>query len=298
MIGGNASRTLNGSLAGLPMETTFGIQTRYDDIDLALTDTFQRSFLSNVRSDKVGEGSVGVYAQNTVHWTDWLRTTLGWRGDYYDANVNSIFDANNSGHVSAGIGSPKFTMVLGPFNKTEFFVGAGTGMHSNDARGATITEDPDRSRHQAVRLAASGAHQGRRGRRAHQDRCRASIPRSACSCSTRIPRSSSSGDAGDTAASRPSRRYGVELTNHYRPSSWIDIDADLAMTHARFVGFDSDAGRRLRLARRLPAGADRQRARQLHSQRARDGGLGRHHARREDRLVRHVALALSRRDAR
>ena len=71
------------SFAGRLIETTFGVQTRYDDIDLGLTDTFQRSFLSNVRSDKVEEASVGVYAQNTVHWTDWLRTTLGWRGDYY-----------------------------------------------------------------------------------------------------------------------------------------------------------------------------------------------------------------------
>ena len=53
MTGANASRTLNGSFAGRLMETTFGVQTRYDDIDLGLTDTFQRSFLSNVRSDKV-----------------------------------------------------------------------------------------------------------------------------------------------------------------------------------------------------------------------------------------------------
>ena len=133
---------LSGSLLACPMETTFGIQTRYDDISLALTNTYQRNFLSNVRSDKVQEASVGVYAQNTVRWTDWLRTTLGWRGDYYDARVNSIFDANNSGRSSAAIGSPKFTVVVGPFNKTEFFFGAGTGMHSNDARGATITEDP------------------------------------------------------------------------------------------------------------------------------------------------------------
>ena len=142
LTGANASRTLIGSLAGLPMEATFGIQTRYDNIDLSLTDTYRRTFLSNVRSDKVQEASVGVYAQNTVRWTDWLRTTLGWRGDYYDARVNSLFDANNSGRSSAGIGSPKFTAVVGPFNKTEFFFGAGLGMHSNDARGATITEDP------------------------------------------------------------------------------------------------------------------------------------------------------------
>ncbi len=93
MTGFNASRSLNGAFAGRPMETTFGIQTRYDDISLALTDTFQRSFLSNVRSDKVGEVSTGIYAQNTVHWTDWFRTTAGLRGDYYDANVFSISTA-------------------------------------------------------------------------------------------------------------------------------------------------------------------------------------------------------------
>jgi outer membrane receptor protein involved in Fe transport len=48
------------------------------------------------------------------------------------------------------------------------------------------------------------------------------------------------GDAGDTSASRPSQRYGFEWTNQYRPNSWLDFDADLSMTHARFVGFDSE----------------------------------------------------------
>lgn len=44
------------------------------------------------------------------------------------------------------------------------------------------------------------------------------------------------GDAGDTAASRPSRRYGIEWTNHYRPLSWLSFEADIAATHARFRG--------------------------------------------------------------
>ncbi len=239
MAGANASRTLTGAFANRPMQTTFGIETRYDDIDLALSDTFQRGFLSNVRSDKVGEGSVGIYAQNTVNWTDWLRTTVGYRGDFYDARVNSIFDANNSGHVSAGIGSPKFTAVLGPFNKTELFFGAGEGMHSNDARGATITEEPTDP---TVKLSASpllvrtkGAETGVRTK---------VIPGLDSSLSIFILDQDSelvfNGDAGDTSASRPSRRYGVEWTNQYRPKSWIDLDADLAMTHARFVGFDSE----------------------------------------------------------
>ena len=142
LVGGNASRTLNGTLDSRPTETTFGVQVRDDDINLGLTDTYQRSFLSNIRSDRVNEGSVGIYAQNTIHWTDWLRTTLGWRGDAYAAKVNSVFDANNSGNAQAALGSPKFTMVLGPFSKTEFFFGAGTGFHSNDVRGVTITEEP------------------------------------------------------------------------------------------------------------------------------------------------------------
>jgi outer membrane receptor protein involved in Fe transport len=239
MAGANASRTLNGSLSGLPMETTIGAQTRYDDINLALTDTFQRSFLSNVRSDDVAEGSIGVYVQNTVKWTDWLKTTVGLRGDYYQAHVYSIFNGANSGDATAAIASPKFTMTLGPFNKTEFFVGAGYGMHSNDARGATITEDPadpsNKISASPLLVRTKGLETGVRTK---------IIPGLDSSFSLFALDQDSeivfNGDAGDTSASRPSQRYGFEWTNRYRPLSWIDLDADLAMTHARFVGFDSD----------------------------------------------------------
>jgi outer membrane receptor protein involved in Fe transport len=239
MAGANISRTLNGSFAGLPMQTTFGLQSRYDAIDLALSNTFQRSFLSNVRSDKVGEGSVGIFAENTVRWTDWLRTTVGWRGDYYAADVTSLFNSNNSGHVDASLGSPKFRMVLGPFNQTEFFLGAGYGMHSNDARGATTTEDPSdpttKLSPSPLLVRTRGAEVGVRTK---------IIPGLDSSFSVFILDQDSeilfSGDAGDTEPTRASRRYGFEWTNHYRPRSWIDIDADLAMTHARFRGTDSE----------------------------------------------------------
>jgi outer membrane receptor protein involved in Fe transport len=204
-----------------------------------LTDTYQRAFLANVRSDIVGEGSVGIYAQNMVRWTDWLRTTVGLRGDFYEASVDSIFDANNSGKSSAALASPKFTAVVGPFNKTEFFFGAGTGMHSNDARGTTITEEPiDPSQ----KLSASpllvrteGTEVGVRSKL---------VPDLDSSVSLFLLDQDSeivfNGDAGDTSASRPSRRYGVEWTNTYRPKSWLALDADLAATHARFLGYDID----------------------------------------------------------
>jgi outer membrane receptor protein involved in Fe transport len=230
---------VKGSAAGLPVETTFGIQTRYDDIHLGLTDTYERAFLSNVRSDNVGEGSIGVYVESTVHWTSWLRSTLGWRGDYFEAKVDSIYDANNSGYVQAGLGSPKLTVVVGPFNKTELFFGAGEGMHSNDARGATITEEPTDP---TVKLSASpllvrteGAEAGIRTK---------IVPGLDSSVSVFMLDQASEiifqGDAGDTSASRPSQRYGIEFTNKYHPVSWLSLDGDLALTHARFVGYDSE----------------------------------------------------------
>ncbi len=46
------------------------------------------------------------------------------------------------------------------------------------------------------------------------------------------------GDAGTTEASRPSRRVGVEWTNHYKPLPWLAFDLDVAMTRARFTDFD------------------------------------------------------------
>jgi outer membrane receptor protein involved in Fe transport len=245
MTGGNASRIFRGTIGGVRSETTLGIQTRYDDIDLGLTNTVQRAFLSNIRSDRVSEASAGIYAENTLYWTDWFRTTLGWRGDYYDAKVDSIFDANNSGHAKAAIGSPKFRMVLGPFYKTELFVGAGMGFHSNDARGATITESPvDRTTPGADSTPLGASPLLVRTRGAEAGVRTKIIPGLDSSVSLFILDQASelvfSGDAGDTSASLPSERYGVEWTNRYRPASWIDIDADLAVTHARFIGFDRD----------------------------------------------------------
>ena len=42
------------------------------------------------------------------------------------------------------------------------------------------------------------------------------------------------------SASRPSQRYGVEWTNKYHPYSWLTFDGDLALSHARFVGYDTE----------------------------------------------------------
>ncbi len=239
LLGGiNASHTFKGNLGGFRTETEIGVQSRYDDIKVALGNTVRRQFLSNTRSDLVKEGSVGIFVQNTTWWTDWLRSNVGWRGDYYNATVNSLFNAANSGTANATIGSPKAGLVFGPFAKTELFLNAGEGFHSNDARGTTITESPSDGspvERSPFLVKTRGAEVGLRTKL---------IPGLTSSIALFTLESASEilfvGDAGDTEASRPSRRIGWEWTNDYRPVSWLSFEADLAMTRARFRGSNAD----------------------------------------------------------
>jgi hypothetical protein len=235
ILGLNASHLLRHELMGFPSETTIGTQIRYDDIAVGLFNTFQRTPLSTVRYDQVSESSIGLYAKTMTRWTDWMRVTVGIRGDLFMASVDSDTPAN-SGYTSAFLASPKAGVVFGPFDKTEFYINAGLGYHSNDARGATIAVDPS---DKVTPLAAvpllvrsAGAEIGVRTQ---------ALKGLDSSLALFILDFDSEllfvGDAGTTVASRPSRRVGVEFTNNYRPRPWAMFDLDFAYTQARFTDY-------------------------------------------------------------
>lgn len=236
-LGGiNASHTIRSQFWTLPVETTVGVQTRYDDIRLGLYRTRQRQTLSTVRADEVTEASAGFYVQQIVRWNDWMRTVGGLRYDRYAGDVQSDF-ALNSGKANDGIVSPKAGIVFGPFNKTEFFANIGEGFHSNDLRGVTIRVDPnDRITplpNVALLVKSRGGEIGLRSR----------MIRGLDTSFTVFTLDYDSelvfvGDAGTTEASRPSRRIGFEWTNLYQYNAWLRFDLNLAYTHARFT--DSD----------------------------------------------------------
>ena len=156
----------------------------------------------------------------------------GVRADRFDFRVASSI-AGNSGRAGAGIASPKLSLILGPWDRTEFFVNAGDGFHSNDARGVTETVTP-------TELAATtpvtplvrskGAELGLRTQ---------AVPGLQSSLALWQLRLGSelvfSGDAGDTEPSRASRRHGIEWNNHYVAKPWLLLDADLALSRARFT---------------------------------------------------------------
>jgi hypothetical protein len=236
VYGLNASHAFDVRIAGIETQSRIGLQTRADDIQVGLFKTLQRETLSTVREDSVMEGNVGLWTDTTARWTDWLRTTLGIRQDYFAGRVISD-TPENSGNAQASMTSPKAGIVLGPWAKTEFYGNAGTGLHSNDIRGATITVDPNDKVTPLDRVPllvrSKGAEIGIRTR---------AIEGLTSSLAVFVLDFDSEllfvGDAGTTEPSRPSRRVGVEWTNQYKLLPWMNLDLDLAYTRARFTDFD------------------------------------------------------------
>ncbi|WP_456763118.1 TonB-dependent receptor domain-containing protein [Bradyrhizobium sp. USDA 4011] len=236
VYGFDASHAADVRIAGIDTQTRVGVQTRYDDINVGLFKTAQREILSTVRNDQVQEGSVALWADTTARWTDWLRTTVGIREDYFAGHVLSDTPPN-SGNAQAAMTSPKVGIVLGPWSKTEFYGNAGFGLHSNDIRGATITVDPNDKvtplEGVPLLVRSKGAELGIRTK---------AINGLTSSLAVFVLDFDSEllfvGDAGTTEPSRPSRRVGVEWTNQYKLLPWMSLDFDLAYTRARFTDYD------------------------------------------------------------
>ena len=128
------------------------------------------------------------------------------------ASVDSI-NAANSGYTSAFLASPKLGVVFGPFDKTEFYINAGLGYHSNDARGATITvnpSDPSQPLTAVPLLVRSkGAEIGVRTQAFSG--LDASLALFLLDFDSELL---FVGDAGTTVPSRPSQRIGVGIDQH------------------------------------------------------------------------------------
>ncbi len=236
LSGLRASHSWNASWMGRDVENVAGVQVRRDDIgNVGLYHTQRQVRLATTRADQVAQTSASPYLQNTTAWTLWLRTTVGLRGDAYWFHVRSN-NPLNSGNTRASILSPKLGVSFGPWRHTAYFVNVGSGFHSNDARGATITVDPktlepvDKVK---PLVRATGMEVGV---------VSSAVPRLETALSLwRLDLESElvfTGDAGSTEPSRPSRRTGVEWSATYAAGGHLRCDADVAYSRARFADFD------------------------------------------------------------
>ncbi|MGV0950505.1 MAG: TonB-dependent receptor, partial [Azonexus sp.] len=232
-----ASHAIFDRWGGFDVENSFGVLGRVDQIrPVGLYNTANRNTWNTVREDRVTQRNLSLWAQNETRWTSWIRTVAGLRGEAYDFTVDANLP-DNSGTASDQMVTPKFSMIFGPWRKSELYLNYGQGFHSNDARGTTIKVDPADGVTPVDRVQplvrTTGYEAGLR-----------SEPVSGWQSTLALWQLDSAsellfvGDAGTTEASRPSRRYGVEWNNLYLPTSWLAIDADLAWSQAHFT--DSD----------------------------------------------------------
>ncbi|MGK5065906.1 TonB-dependent receptor [Janthinobacterium sp. RT4P48] len=235
VAGVNASESWTTELAGLAMRNKLGVQARFDRLSpVGLYNTVERIRHSTVREDRVRESSVGVYGENTLQWLPWLRSVAGLRYDAYRFNVASSIEGN-SGTANDHVVSPKLSLIFGPWSKTEFFVNYGKGFHSNDARGTTQTRLPDGEASTPVTplVPTKGMELGARTEWLPGLQSSLALWRLDIASELLFV-----GDAGETEASRASRRHGIEWNNHYIAAPWLLFDLDLAASRSRYTEND------------------------------------------------------------
>lgn len=234
IYGGQAKYVTQWETGGVAQGLAFGVQARADDISrVGLYHTQARQRVSTTRQDAVQERSAGLFVSYDARWTDWLRSVAGVRADYYQTTVDSNIGAN-SGSAHDHAVSPKLSVILGPWAHTEFFLNAGRGFHSNDARGATLHVDPTDPTQAASPLnlivPTTGEELGMRTSPTGKLSLTAALWRLKIGSELVF-----SGDGGTTEPSYPSRRHGIELSADYQALPWLLINADYASSHGRFV---------------------------------------------------------------
>lgn len=214
------------------IELRLGAETRFDDIsDIGLFQTSGRQRISTVRRDSVEETSLSVWSEIEVAATDNIRATLGVRGDHYEGDVAAISHRVNGGSANDSLLSPSLALAWKAADGLEFYANYGNGFHSNDVRGATITEDPvsgDLVDPVPILVRSEGAELGAR---IEQGPWRASVAVFTLDLDSELV---FVGDAGTTEVNDGSSRTGIEASLFWQPNDWLSADLSAAYTDATF----------------------------------------------------------------
>ena len=261
VLGGEAAYTREMRFGSITSDTTIGAQLRYDDVFVDRKHTLNRAPLNycmieqpsgpavpipavnfNCEADQVSLLDLAPYVENATHWTPWLRTVFGLREEYYWASDHSVI-SGFFGSRGQTLFQPKGSIVLGPFYKTELYVSAGRGFHSDDVRGVFGTVPlegfPGAAGATPLMASTTGEEIGLRTNIVPRLQIELALFREDFRSELRY-----NADAGEDEASAPSRREGIEISAQYHPTPWLELNTDLAFSKARYQGdlasFDLD----------------------------------------------------------
>jgi outer membrane receptor protein involved in Fe transport len=252
--GGRANYMHYWLLGGLAGQSQVAVETRNDDINVALHRQVERARFYTINEMSVQEDTVSAWMQHQVFLTDWLRVEAGLRGDVFffdgsnrlpntvstdpncnpaadptcDRNFTAVFIAGNS---TNSIVSPKANVVLTPLPETDIYLNYGNGFHSNDARNVLLAKaDPVAAGNMSAALAKSTGYE--LGARTRQfDRLDLATSLWLLDLSSELV---FSGDAGGFQPAGATRRWGVDFETRYQFTRWLCFDYDLSYADARF----------------------------------------------------------------
>lgn len=225
ILGANVGRVSIGSLAGINSVQSYGFQLRNDAIrNVALYNTQNRAVFNTLTSDRVNVTDAALYYQNELTLSDKVRLIAGIRGDLYRFDVTSDVNPADSAVKTAAVASPKLSFIFAPWGDTELFLNTGYGFHSNDARGVSKSLNPA-----TPLVRTKGGEIGVRTRAV--DHLQSSLALWMMDSDSELV---FAGDTGGTEPTGPARRIGVEWANYWTPTPWFILDADVAVSRARY----------------------------------------------------------------
>jgi hypothetical protein len=238
VYGAQASRSMVNRIGGLDGLLSFGAQWRGDRISqVGLYDTEARQRLSTVRDDKVSQDLFSVYAQQLLNFNDRLRGYVGLRGDllrYQMRGREPIYGPLNSGKGHDSIASPKAGLAYTLAPSHELYLNAGVGFHSNDVRGAAISVDPKSGLPtDSVPALVKGRGMEIGWRFQPNDDLTLTTSLWQLKLDSELVYA---GEAGTTEPGRASSRRGIEATLRWKVDSRWRLEADAALSRARFRG--------------------------------------------------------------
>ena len=225
LFGGRAHYHRVWTLGSLPLESTFGFETRNDNADVGLFRQQRRQRFVTTQKAEIWENAFSGYTQHELFVREWLRFIVGLRGDVFVFDV----DDRSPREATDGIVSPKASLIVSPFinpaslwHQTDLFLNFGMGYHSNDARDAVQPGGSGLAR-------STGAEIGARTRLYNRVELASSLWWLDLGSELVFV-----GDEGTTEQRGPTRRWGVDFEIRAEVLPWLLLDYDLTYSDPRF----------------------------------------------------------------
>jgi hypothetical protein len=233
----NAHYSIPHKLGSMNNKFTIGASFRADEIENQLWHAAKRTRLEVRAHALIHERSTGTYVNEAFRFSDHFRLELGLRYDYFIFDVEDLLPTdsahrNYSGYNYQTLLSPKINFVYTANRHLQFFINAGSGYHSNDAR-SSVQES---NNHQLPR--AVGAEIGSLIHAGNNFVFSAALWWMDLENELVYV-----GDDGTTENRGPSRRTGIDISARLQITKWLFADADLNI--AKNVFIDTLFGTRL-----------------------------------------------------